>query len=146
MFAQIRARCNGSASKFWNPEPGRARASSAPRWPTLACVVMGRWASGQFAIDHPGETKFRSTTFTRLPTGAAPGHGDAKYGALAWDGVGCVVCHRMQPRRNPPDPALTSKTFSRRRTRGILTREKGEIYGPFKDDEIASYAMEHATG
>jgi hypothetical protein len=76
------------------------------------------------------------------------GRGAAKYGALARDGVGCAVCHRMQPRTQPPDdrrPYL-QYFFETSITGNFQLGAKAEIYGPFKDNEIAPYAMEHATG
>jgi len=98
-----------------------------------------RSKDGKFSLDH-------------VHAVASPdehvGHGPAKYGALARDGVGCAVCHRMQPRVQPPDdkrPYL-QYFFETSITGNFNLGAKGEIYGPFKDDEIAPYAMEHATG
>ncbi len=104
----------------------------------------------QFDLDHPGgKAKFTLDHVHAVagPNGH-PGHGDAKYGALARDGVSCAVCHRMQPR---PQPAGDTRPYLQHFLETSITGNfhlgpKGEMYGPFKDDEIAPYAMEHATG
>ena len=104
-----------------------------------ACLrCHGAMGHRQFHQDLPG-TKF------------SPDHvhsADSKYGALARDGVSCAVCHRQQPRPQPADdkrPYL--QYFLESSTTGNYhLGPPGEIYGPFKDDEIAPYTMEHATG
>jgi len=72
----------------------------------------------------------------------------SNYGALARDGVGCAVCHRMQL---PVQPATDRRPYLQFYLESATTGnfhlgKKGEIYGPFKNEEIAPYAMEHATG
>jgi hypothetical protein len=71
---------------------------------------------------------------------------DSTYGALARDGVSCVVCHRMQPR---PQPAGDTREYLEHFLQTSITGnfylgKPGEIYGPFKDDQIAPYVMEHS--
>ncbi len=73
---------------------------------------------------------------------------ESKYGSLARDGVSCSVCHRMQPR---PQPAGDTRSYlehflSTSITGNIFLGKPGEIYGPYKDDELAPYVMEHSTG
>ena len=59
-----------------------------------------------------------------------------------------MVCHRMQPRAQPPEDHRPYLQFFLETsiTGNIHLGKKGELYGPFEDDEIAPYAMEHATG
>ena len=104
----------------------------------------------QFDIDHPGASAKFSLDHVHAVAGPNEhlGHGDSKYGALARDGVSCVVCHRMQPRAQPPDDRRPYLQYFLETsiTGNFHLGETGEIYGPFEDDEIAPYAMEHATG
>jgi hypothetical protein len=107
----------------------------------LRChAAMGK---RQFDIDHPdGPAKFSLDHVTAV---AGP---NEHYGALGRDGVSCEVCHRMQPRVQPADdhrPYL-QYFFETSITGNFQMGKKGEIYGPFKDDDIAPYVMEHATG
>ncbi|GAA5510948.1 hypothetical protein [Novipirellula caenicola] len=75
-------------------------------------------------------------------------HGDSEIGALARDGVSCMVCHRIKPPAQPEDdqrPYL--QYFLETSTTGNLhLGPPGELYGPYKDNEVAGYAMHHATG
>jgi hypothetical protein len=100
---------------------------------------MGRQ---QHAADRPGEP---FSTAHVLAAGRDP---HAKYGALARDGVSCVVCHRSQPR---PQPAGDGRPYLQFYLETSITGNlhlgpPGEVYGPFKDAEIAPYVMEHGTG
>ena len=107
----------------------------------LRChAAMGKH---QFDRDRAGKEKF-SLAHVHAPTG----HADAKYGALARDGVSCMVCHRMQPRAQPPEDHRPYLQFFLETsiTGNIHLGKKGEIYGPFRDDELSPYAMEHASG
>ncbi len=75
------------------------------------------------------------------------GKGHSKYGALARDGISCVICHRSQPLPQPEDderPYL-QHFLDNSITGHFHLGPADEIYGPFKDDEISSYVMEHAT-
>ena len=109
--------------------------------------AMGR---RQFEADHPGPAAKFSIAQLQAVAGPdePPGRGAAKYGALARDGVGCMVCHRMIPPAQPPDdPRPALQYFLETSTTGNFQLGKeGEIYGPYRDDAIAPYAMEHATG
>ncbi|HEX8202023.1 MAG TPA: hypothetical protein VF590_16225, partial [Isosphaeraceae bacterium] len=129
--------------------PARARELAGALTDTcLRCHgAMGR---RQFEIDHRG-TDARFTLDHVLAVagpGEPPGRGNATYGALARDGVSCAVCHRMRPPEQPADdhrPALQYFLESSISGRFPLGPD-GEIYGPFRDEEIAPYVMEHATG
>lgn len=60
-----------------------------------------------------------------------------KYGGLARDGISCEVCHRMQA---PKDPGLPY--FLNHQINGVFDlTPKGELHGPFKDNEITTYPM-----
>lgn len=77
-----------------------------------------------------------------------PGDNHSHYGALARDGISCTVCHRMQPRAQPEsDQRSALQFFLETSITGNMTfGPTNELYGPFKDNEIAAYAMEHAIG
>jgi hypothetical protein len=122
-------------------DPAKARELAETLTDTcLRC--HGAMGKRQFELDHPGRK------FSLDHVHAATGHEHAKYGALARDGVSCAVCHRMQPPEQPAgDPRPYLQFFLETSITGNFhLGPKGEIYGPFKDDEIAPYAMEHATG
>lgn len=75
-----------------------------------------------------------------------PGHADSKYGALGRDGVSCTVCHRMQPR---PQPEGDNREYLEHFLETSITGhfylgEPGEIYGPYKDEEVSPYVMDHS--
>ncbi len=71
-----------------------------------------------------------------------------KYGALARDGVSCTVCHRMQPKQQPPEdhrPYL--QFFLETSITGNFELCEGDaLFGPFRDEEISPYAMHHGVG
>ena len=148
VYAQIESEIHTLREEF-RADP----ASSARLCETLtdACLSChGAMGKRQFDIDHPGgSTKF---SLYGVRAVAAPtehlGHGAAMYGALARDGVSCVICHRMQPREQPADDHRPPLQYFLETsiTGNLQLGKKGEIYGPFPDDEIAPYVMEHATG
>ena len=60
-----------------------------------------------------------------------------KYGGLAREGISCEVCHRMLA---PKDPSLPY--FLEHQINGVFdVTPRGELHGPFKDDEITTYPM-----
>ena len=73
---------------------------------------------------------------------------DSKYGALARDGISCMVCHRMQQRPQPPDDDRPYLQFFLETsvTGNLFFGPPNEIYGPYKDQEITPYVMQHALG
>ena len=76
------------------------------------------------------------------------GRGKAMYGALAREGISCMVCHRMQER---PQPAHDKRPYLQFFLETSVTGNlhfgpPNEIYGPFKDNEITAYPMQHALG
>ena len=76
------------------------------------------------------------------------GQGDSEYGALAREGISCMVCHRMQQRPQPADDDRPYLQFFLETsvTGNLYFGPKNEVYGPFKDDEITQYPMQHALG
>ncbi len=60
-----------------------------------------------------------------------------KYGGLAREGISCEVCHRMLA---PKDPSLPY--FLEHQINGVFdVTPRGELHGPFKDNEITTYPM-----
>lgn len=109
----------------------------------------GAMGKHQHAIDHAAKGKTRFTNSHHLATSEeASQDQDAKYGALARDGVSCMICHRAQPLPQPEnDNRPYLKYFLQNSITGRLHfGEKGEIYGPYENDQIKPYAMQHAIG
>ena len=108
----------------------------------------GAMGKHQFDLDKtdPDEKFTLDHVYTTAGTDEHIGKGDSKYGALARDGISCVICHRSQPRPQPADderPYL-QHFLDHSITGNFYLGPADEIYGPFKDDEIAPYIMEHA--
>ena len=76
------------------------------------------------------------------------GRGEAMYGALAREGISCMVCHRMQERPQPADDKRPYLQFFLETsvTGNLHFGPADEIYGPYKDNEITAYPMQHALG
>ena len=76
------------------------------------------------------------------------GHGEAKLGALARDGISCMMCHRSQQREQPEDDDRPYLQYFLETsiTGNVKLGPPNEIYGPFENDEISPYVMEHGTG
>ena len=75
-------------------------------------------------------------------------HSKTEVGALAREGVSCMICHRMQPpAQDPNDERSELVHYLQTATTGNLhLGPPGEVYGPYKNDELAPYAMHHAMG
>lgn len=108
----------------------------------------GAMGKRQLDIDRPGAKLSLDHVLAVAGPSEHPGSGSSRYGALARDGVGCMVCHRMQPRVQPANDRRPYLQYFLETsiTGNFHLGGKGELYGPFKDDDIAPYAMEHATG
>lgn len=96
--------------------------------------VMG---DRQLAIDHPG-TLFNKE-MTQITDAANP---YARYGALARDGISCMVCHQMVDDGKPLDSIFTGN-FEVSRP-GQFEPGISYIYGPF--EKPATLAMESSLG
>lgn len=120
------------------PEPARTEQKTAVVNLCFRCHgVMGK---RQHDIDHPG-TNFNLDFLLR--TGSQPG---AKYGALARDGISCASCHHIQRDVIPPAWKKSPLEFFLTNTiTGLFqTGSAKELFGPFKDDEIATLPMDNA--
>lgn len=121
-------------------DPAKAKALKAALADTcLRC--HGAMGKRQHAADRPGEP------FSLDHVHATSGP-HAAYGGLARDGVSCAVCHRMQPKPQPADDRRPYLQFFLESsiTGNFHLGPPDEVYGPFKDNEIAPYVMQHATG
>ena len=87
--------------------------------------VMGK---RQLSIDKPG------ALFTHQNFLASTGP-DAKYGALARDGVSCLACHRMTP-----DGLGTQASF----TGQFKVTDPKTVFGPYQ--KVAQYPMQNSVG
>jgi hypothetical protein len=76
------------------------------------------------------------------------GRGEERYGALARDGISCMVCHRMQLRPQPTNETRPYLQYFLETsvTGNLYFGPSNEMYGPFKDKEITAYPMQHALG
>lgn len=66
-----------------------------------------------------------------------PGNHDAKYGALARDGISCLVCHQMSDSDFGKQASYTGN---------FVTHKPGTVIGPYADDKIITKPMENALG
>ena len=114
--------------------------------------VMGQ---RQQAIDHPqSENECNKIFAIKPPTGVpvgksfakdtvtrwqndVPGNHDAKYGALARDGISCLVCHQMSATDFGDQASFTGN---------FVTHKPGKVFGPYADDKIITKPMENALG
>ena len=95
----------------------------------------------------PGEILARPRAHRRRPT-HRPHTGTRSTGRWPATASSCAVCHRMQPTSSPRTiRGPTCSTSWRPRSPATCTSAAGaRSIGPFQDDDIAPYAMEHATG
>ena len=92
-----------------------------------------------FAVPPPPSVPFGKPFARKLVsqwqgTGKNP---DAKYGALARDGISCAVCHHIA------DEDLGQQTSF---TGNFVTGPNDTMFGPFADKTIVPKPMEHALG
>ncbi len=69
-----------------------------------------------------------------------------KYGALARDGISCMSCHRIVADKAPPGVPPLTHFLEKAITGEFSVGDPGELYGPFKDDEIVTDPMNNALG
>jgi hypothetical protein len=97
-----------------------------------ACKTM-------FAIEPPPEVPFgkplRRRVLQQWP--GSPQADEQKYAALAREGISCAVCHHV---------SATDMGQERTYTGNFVTGPADKMYGPYKDDTIATKPMEHALG
>lgn len=109
--------------------------------------VMGRT---QFHAENPSPTalftldKCDKTCAEDQPMG----RGEAGHAALARDGISCMVCHRMQRRPQPAgdDRPYLQHFLETSVTGNLYFGPPDELYGPYEDDDVAQYPMQHALG
>lgn len=75
-------------------------------------------------------------------------HAKSETGALIREGVSCMVCHRMQPlpQSDDDDRPYLAHFLETSITGNVHLGPPSEIYGPYQDDKLAGYAMQHAIG
>jgi hypothetical protein len=147
-YAQLESECALLSQEF-SDDP--AHATTLCETLTETCLrCHGAMGKHQFDQDvqHGKETYSLDHVHAKASPHSPHGDGDAIYGALSRDGISCMVCHRMQPPEQPADDDRPYLQFflEAASTGNVNFGKPGEIYGPFKDDEIAPYVMEHATG
>ena len=110
----------------------------------------GAMGKHQFDLDHQGQT-VKFSVDKMYNTEGKDGHiglGDAKYGALGRDGISCMICHRSVAKERPEDDERSYLQYYLETsiTGNFKLGPRDEIYGPFKDDELSPYAMQHGVG
>ena len=145
-FSQLESEIEMLKAEFPN-DPAKAELISKTLMDTcLRCHgAMGKHqfdldkakADDKFSIEHMYMTATKDQHI---------GHGDAKYGALGRDGISCMICHRSVPKEQPEDDERPYLQFFLESsvTGNFKLGPPEEIYGPFKDDEISPYVMEHS--
>lgn len=117
---------------------------------TDACLrCHGAMGKAQYDADHgTGAGRFSLDHVHAIAGHEQNDHDVATYGALAREGVSCMVCHRMQPRQKPDGDRRSALQYFLETsvTGNFQLGPPGEIYGPFKDNEITTYPMEHGLG
>ena len=110
----------------------------------------GAMGKHQYRIDHGNAAPPFNVDHVMLESTDphAKGTKDWRYGSLARDGISCTICHQMQPRKQPADDHRPYLEFYLETsiTGSIHFGDPNELHGPFKDDEISPYTMEHALG
>ncbi|HKR10947.1 MAG TPA: cytochrome P460 family protein [Pyrinomonadaceae bacterium] len=93
--------------------------------------------------DHggPGKGDFDPNLVYATFDSNPPANQSYVYGALARDGVSCMACHRIVE-----DKGSFADFLKNRITGNFTTGNPGELYGPFKDDEIVTDPMNNAMG
>ncbi len=66
-----------------------------------------------------------------------PNNHDAKYGALARDGISCMVCHQINKEGLGTEAGFTGN---------FVTNQPGKVVGPYKTDSIIQKPMQNALG
>ena len=69
-----------------------------------------------------------------------------KYGALARDGVSCASCHHIVKDKTPPGEDALQWFLKHNITGNFTIGKPGEIFGPFKDEEISPHPMKESLG
>jgi hypothetical protein len=146
-FAQLESELELIKREFSdNPQRGEQLSAELQQTCLTCHGVMGK---RQFDIDHGDSGRFSVDHVMRASTDpGAAGDKHWRYGALARDGVSCTVCHHMTPREQPADDKRPYLEFFLETsiTGNIHFGPNNELHGPFKDDEISPYSMEHALG
>lgn len=111
--------------------------------------VMGQ---RQLAIDTPASDECKNLFAVAPPEGVPfgqpfaksmvtqwqhhpPNNHDAKYGALARDGISCMVCHQIDE-----DGMGTESGY----TGNFVTNKPGTVVGPYASDEVVTQPMKNA--
>jgi hypothetical protein len=116
-------------------EAERARHPELAAWTDNLCFschgVMGQ---RQLELDTEDDED-GPRPFTHDMIYADPDHANAKYGALARDGVSCAVCHHVTP-----EDLGTPESYNGR----FYVGWSDEVYGPYAD--VKTFSMENGTG
>lgn len=103
----------------------------------LCFTCHGVMGQRQLTIDHPGEM-FN----VNIPYIKEYNDPKFKYGALARDGISCMVCHQIVDDKLPLDSIVTGRF--KVSTPGEFEKGVSYIYGPFEDPRVL--AMNESLG
>jgi Cytochrome P460 len=122
------------------PSPRREELTTMVRNACLTC--HGAMGKRQLDTDNGGKGDFH-LSYLQIVDRSNP---HFKYGSLARDGISCEVCHRNAPDQTPPGENALQHFLKNSITGHFQVSKPDRLYGPFKDDEIAPYAMQTGTG
>ncbi|MEM8945397.1 MAG: hypothetical protein AAGD11_09450 [Planctomycetota bacterium] len=147
-FAQLESEIELIRADFGADSPKSREHIEALVETCLTC--HGAMGKHQYRMDHgPEAAAFGLDHVMRSTTEASQGDKmQWQYGALARDGISCTICHQMQPREQPADDHRHYLEYFLETsiTGNIHLGNPNELHGPFKDNEISPYSMEHALG
>lgn len=122
------------------PPPRNEQMTRELRNACLSC--HGAMGKRQLDADTPGGGDFK-LEFLQLTDRSNP---HFMYGALARDGISCAVCHRTVPDDTPPGVSPLEYFLENSITGGFQVAAPDKMFGPYRDEEIAPYAMVDAIG
>lgn len=68
------------------------------------------------------------------------------YGGLARDGISCTTCHHIVETKTPPGQVPLAYFLNHKINGRYDVGPAGELFGPFKDNQITTYPMHQAIG
>ncbi len=113
--------------------------------------AMGQRAheSDALAADPHAKPEFTTEHFYNTAINSEdPGHDEFEYGALAREGISCMVCHRQEAPEKPAgdERSYTEFFVATTNTGHLKLAPPGVLFGPYEDKEISPYGMKHGIG
>ncbi len=136
-YAQLESEIEILKSEFKDPEPMiRATVNTC-----LSC--HGGMGKRQFNIDRNDPWADFKLDYTLITN---PNDPNFKYGALARDGISCLMCHHIAEDSYPTNQPPIAYFLENSITGQFQMGKADELFGPFKDNVISTLPMENALG